>query len=236
MDQELDKPNDPADLYRALGDEVNPARPTLTGDVFEGVRVANTNGSFTEKTVMILDHPCSLREDGVNLAPRLLVAEVRQTTPGSWTKGNYNRMFLPAPYPGADGKGKPCAAFFDASYHVSPDQLDAGVRTACLTHLGVNLMLQRRVKHFSRVTVKAFEFMDANHGVYEEADIIEDWCMHREMDGIKIPDAVAECVEWLQEGVRGSRRQDLLKDSQQRSTVRQQMRTHLKEQRKGRAS
>ncbi|MEU2901336.1 hypothetical protein ABZ771_00335 [Streptomyces globisporus] len=228
MAQEMDKPNDPAEIYRALSDDVNPARPVLTGDVFAHVPVANTDGTFTERTVMILDHPCSLRQDGVNLVDRLLTAEVHRTEAGSWRNGHYNKMFLPAPYPDADGKANPCAAFFDASYHVSPEQLEAGTRIACLSPVGINLMLQRRVKHFSRVTVKAFEFMDANHGVYEEADLVEDWCMHRERDGVKTLDAVAECTEWLREGEPGRRRQDLLKDAQQRSTIRQQMRGHLK--------
>lgn len=228
---EMDKPRDPSELYRALGDDVNPARPALTGDVFEGVRVTNPDGTATTRTVMILDHPCSLRHDGVNLADRLLTAEVRRTTQGSWRNGSYNRMFLPAPYPGADGKANPCAAFFDASYHVSPDQLEAGKRIACLTPLGINIMLQRRVKHFSRVTVKTIAFMEANEGIFEEADLIEDWCMFREEAGVKTIDAVTECVAWLSEDVGGQRRQNLLKDAQQRSSVRQQMREHLKAQR-----
>ncbi|MET8707787.1 hypothetical protein ACFV2A_01405 [Streptomyces californicus] len=230
MAQELEKPNIPAEMYHALGDDVAPARPTLTGDIFENVAVANTDGTFTTRAVMILDHPCSLRPDGLNLAPRLLAAEVQPTPKGSW-KGNYNKMFLPAPFPGVGGEEGHCAAFFDVSFHVAPEQLDAGTRIACLSPLGINLMLQRRVKHFSRVTVKTFDFMEANVGVYEEADLLEDWCMFREDDGIKTLDAVAECISWLREGSPGSRRQDLLKDPQQRSTVRQQMRAHLREQR-----
>ncbi|MEU8744913.1 hypothetical protein OH540_07630 [Streptomyces sp. BPPL-273] len=61
----------------------------------------------------------------------------------------------------------------DASYHASPEQLEAGNRIACHTPLGINLMLRRRVKHFSRVTVNTTDFMEANLGVYEEADMIE---------------------------------------------------------------
>ncbi|MFF7259486.1 hypothetical protein ACFZCL_04220 [Streptomyces sp. NPDC008159] len=224
----MEKPKDPADLYRALGDEVNPSRPILTGDVFENVEVTNTDASVTRRTVMILDHPCSLRTDGVTLTERLLTAEVRRTEPGSWRQGNYNRMFLPAPFPLADGKANPCAAFFDSCYHVSPDQLASGNRVACLTPLGVNLMLQRRVKHFSRVTVESFKFQEANSGVYEEADVIEDWCFDREDDGLKHSEAVAECVDWLREDVGGRTRQSMLKDPQQVSTVRQQMTQQLR--------
>jgi hypothetical protein len=132
---DMEKPRDSADLYRALGEDVNPARPVLTGDVFKNVTVTETDGSSTTETVMVLDHPCSLREDGVNLAPRLLVAQVRRTQQGSWRSGNYNRMFLPTPFPGADGKANPCAAFFDSCFHVSPGQLEAGTRIAGCVNL-----------------------------------------------------------------------------------------------------
>ncbi|NJQ05117.1 hypothetical protein HCN56_05870 [Streptomyces lonarensis] len=68
--------------------------------------------------------------------------------------------------------------------HVSPEQLEAGTRPACLSDFGLNLLLQRRVHHFSRVVVPTFEFQPANEGV--------------------------------------------LRDPQQRSTVRRRMRQHLR--------
>jgi hypothetical protein len=89
-------------------------------------------------------------------------------------------------------------------------------------------MLQRRVKHFSRVTVPTPDFDKANLGVYEEADLIEDWCIEREDQGLKYDEAFAECIAWLCEDLDGRTRQGLLKDSQQRSTVRKQMTDHLR--------
>lgn len=228
MSHEMEQPQDPADLYRALGGDVNPSRPTLTGDVFEDVEVTNTDATTTRRTVMILDHPCSLRMNGVKLADRLITAEVRRVPKGSW-RGSYNRMFLPEPFPLADGRNNPSAAFFDSTYHVSPDQLAASNRIACLTPLGINLMLQRRVKHFSRVTVQTFTFQDANAGVYEEADIVEDWCIDREDDGLKTSEAMAECVDWLREDLGGRTRQQMLQDPQQASTVRKEMTRRLRE-------
>ncbi|XKK60644.1 hypothetical protein HFP71_33525 [Streptomyces sp. ARC32] len=229
MPQEMEKPQDSADLYLALGEDVNLARPILTGDVFADVAITDTDGSSATRTVMVLDHPCSLRTDGFTLTPRLLTAEVRPTQQGSWRTGSYNRIFLPPPFPQAESKAAPCAAFFDSCFHVSPDQLRAGTRIACLSTLGVNLMLQRRVKHFSRVTVETAKFQEANLGVYEEADLIEEWCTDREDDGVKVDEAVAECVKWLTDGPAGRRPQDLLKDPQQRSTIRKQMRTAVKD-------
>ncbi|MCX5601604.1 hypothetical protein OOK29_25980 [Streptomyces phaeochromogenes] len=228
MPHEMEKPDTPADLYWALGDEVNPSRPILTGDVFEDVAVTDFDGTSIARTVMVLDHPCSLRSDGVNLAPRLEVAEVRRTEPCSW-RGGFNRMLLPDPFPGAEGKAHPCAAFLDSRYPVSPAQLEAGTRIACLSHSGINLLMQRWVKHSSRVTVPTNDFQEANYGVYEEADVIEEWCMAREADDLKLSEAMAECDSWLREDAGGRTRRDLLKDAQRRSTVRKQMKAHLKE-------
>ncbi|MEC4015971.1 hypothetical protein [Streptomyces sp. H27-D2] len=232
MAHEMEKPGDPADLYLALGEDIIAARPILTGDVFDGVEITDTDGTSIRRTIMVLDHPCSLRTDGVKLTSRLTAAEVARTQPASW-RGSFNRMLLPAPFPGADGKAHPCAAFFDTCYHLSPEQLEAGTRIACLSHQGINLLLQRRVKHFSRVTVPTFEFQEANQGVYEEADVIEEWCTSREDDGVKLSEATAECVCWLREKPVDRSRQDMLKDAQQRSTVRKQMRNRLKELRIG---
>jgi len=225
----MERPQDPADLYYACGDDIVAARPVFTGDVFEGVAITDPDGTTREITVMVLDHPCSLRVNGVQLAPRLTVAEVRPVQGAQWN-GSFNRMFLPAPFPQADGKAKPCAAFFDACYHVSPDQLTAGTRIACLSPFGINLLLQRRVKHFSRVLVLTFQFQEANEGVYEEADLIEEWCIERETDEVKLLEATAECHAWLREaGADGRRRQELLNEAQYRSTVRREARAHLKE-------
>jgi len=228
---EMERPEDPEGLYRACGEDIVAARPTLTGDVFSGVELIDTDGATQQKTVMILDHPCSLRTDGVNLLPRLTVAEVRHRQPGKW-EGCYNRFFLPAPFPEAEGPKQPSAAFFDACYHVSPEQLDAGTRVACLSDFGLNLLLQRRVHHFSRVVVPTFEFQNANGAVYDEADLVEEWCIDREDDGLKPLEAAAECVSWLREEEDGVRRQTLLRDVQRRSTLRRQMRAHLRELRR----
>jgi hypothetical protein len=224
----MERPQDPHDLYHACGDDIVAARPILTGDVFEDVSIIDTDGTTRPITVMILDHPCSLRADGVNLVPRLTVAEVTPVEGAQWS-GCFNRMFLPKPYPQADGRAKPCAAFFDVCYHVSPEQLERGTRISTLSHFGINLLLQRRVMHFSRVLVPTSTFQEANAGVYEEADLVEEWCLDREDDGVKTTEATAECVGWLREtSTDGRRRQHLLQEPQHRSTVRKEMRAQLK--------
>ncbi|OEJ55264.1 hypothetical protein BGM19_36325 [Streptomyces agglomeratus] len=98
-----------------------------------------------------------------------------------------------------------------------------------IRNFGLNLLLQRRVHHFSRVVVPTFELQNANGGVYEEADLIEEWCLDRELDGLKPLDAATEAMSWLRGEEDGVRRQALLKDSQRRSTVRRQARAHVRE-------
>ncbi|MFG1921066.1 hypothetical protein [Cryptosporangium sp. NPDC048952] len=226
MTNQMEKPSRPRDLYRALGDDVSPVRPIITGDVFADTEITEPDGTCVKRMVMILDHPCSLRTDGITLAPRLTVAEVVSGAPGSW-RGNYSKMFLPSLLP-EGSEAQDFHVLFDSSYHVSPTQITVAHRIACLSTVGINLLLQRRVHHFSRVVVPTFEFQKANVGVYDEVDLVEDWCMEREDHDVKAAEAAAECMAWLRSEVDGVRRQDLLKDEQRRSTVRQQMREHLK--------
>lgn len=83
-------------LYRARGDEVVRHRPIFTGDVFEQVR-AQGLGQTRTKNVIVLQHPCALRSNGMDLQPRLMVGEVRQhkvIPVEEWT-GYFSKMPLP---------------------------------------------------------------------------------------------------------------------------------------------
>jgi len=64
-------------LYRARADEVVRHRPAFTGDVFAKVTVQSV-GETKVKDVMLLQHPCALRSNGVDLHLRLVVAELRK--------------------------------------------------------------------------------------------------------------------------------------------------------------
>jgi hypothetical protein len=223
--QELESPRTPDELYLARGDDVCGARPVLTGDVLDDVEVTEPDGSRARLSVMLVEHPCTLRSDGVNLVPKLLVAAVRPREGGGSWRGNFSLMFLPGLRP-----QEHAAADFGDPYVVSPGQLEMGHRVACLSTFGINLMLQRQVHRTSRVVVPTLQFQAANEGVYEEADLIEEWCLDRGDQGVDPLEATSECVEWLRVTVNGVRRQDLLRDPQQRSTVRKEMRAHLRKQ------
>lgn len=226
---DLEAPADATDdwsrLYRARGDEVAGARPVFTGDVLEKTPVL---GGPKPKTVMIVQHPCAMRVNGVDLVPRLLVAELRRhkvLEPAAWT-GNSRVMPLPDLLPGVTSGRRHQAAFFTEIHLAESEEL--GPCIASLSPRGVSLLLQRWVHHNSRVVVPTQEFTRAVGGVYEEADLIEEWCEER--DAIDVATATAECVSWLREDVgNGRTRQKQLEEEQNRSNIRKDLRRRLRE-------
>lgn len=219
-------------LYRARGEEVARHRPVFTGDVFDKVN-AQSLGKTKNTSVIVLQHPCALRSNGVDLVARLLVAEVRRYKPLSaqeWTTGHLSRMPLPLLHPELTTGKRDQTALFDELYLVGPDDLDPDKRVACLSQTGVNLLLQRWVHHNSRAVVNTARYQEVSSPAYEEADLIEEWVEERLEAGFEIRAATAEAVEWLREDHKGaSTRQKMLDDPQQRSTVRKQMRAALRE-------
>jgi hypothetical protein len=216
-------------LYRARGDEVVPHRPIFTGDVFEKVVVQYPDGLTKHKNVIIVQHPCAMRSNGVDLVLRLLVAEVRNhrvISPGEWT-GYGKNMPLPDLVPTVETGRRNQAGFFDELHLVGPQALQD--RIACLSQLGVNLLLQRWIHHNSRVVVPTFTLNEVTSGVFEEADLIEEWCEDRTTSGDTVEQATKECVAWLREdGGGGLMRQRMLEDPQNRSGIRKQMRIALR--------
>lgn len=218
-------------LYRARGDEVVRHRPVFTGDVFEKVPVQGLGESKT-KTVIVLQHPCALRSNGVDLHSRLMVAELRNHKVifvEDWT-GHVGKMPLPELIPALDTGRRHQAAFFDEPYLVGPDDLALDKRIACLSQTGVNLLLQRWVHHNSRVVVPTATYQEVSSPAYEEADLIEEWCEERVEDALAVQEAAVEAIKWLREDTDGGvTRQRMLEDPQNRSTVRRQMRAALRQ-------
>lgn len=235
MGRDLEHPGtedapDWASLYRARGDEVVTHRPIFTGDIFGKVEVQSI-GTTKYKPVVVLQHPCALRTNGVDLHPRLLVAELR-THPlipvEDWGR-HISKMPLPDLVPTVTSGRRHQAAFFDEIYLLSPGQLDVEKRMACLSQSGVNLLLQRWVHHNSRVVVPTTTFQEVSSAAYEEADLVEDWCEERLEAGLSVRDATVEALKWLREDIgAGVTRQQMLEDPQNRSTIRQQQRAALK--------
>jgi len=138
-------------------------------------------------------------------------------------------MPLPELIPTVTSGRRHQAAFFDELYLVAPDDLVPGKRIACLSQIGVNLMLQRRVNHTSRAVIPTGTYQEASSPAYEEADLIEEWCEDRLGAGLTIHAAMVEAVKWLREDSSGGvMRQQLLENPQHRSTVRREMRAVLR--------
>lgn len=217
-------------LYRTRGEEVSETRPIFTGDVFTGVQLSGSTGKVKARTVAVLQHPCSMRTDGVGLAWQVLTAEVanrKELTEEDWRTGHFNLMPLPDLRPEMTSQARHQAANFDNLYMVPPKMLTS--RIASLSPLGVNLLLQRWVHFSSRVIVPTNEFHKQTVSFYEEADLIEEWC-----DEVGSGDHQADtgaCLAWLRADRGGYTYQELLKDAQRHSVVRKAMRTELKARR-----
>ena len=133
-------------LYRARGDNVGNSRPFFTGDVFTDLQLPGSTGRTKARSVIILQHPCSMRTNGVDLAWQVLVAEVtnrKQIDEQGWVNGNYNLMPLPDIRPEVTSQSRNQAANFDNLYTIAPALLTS--RIASLSPFGVNLLLQRWV-------------------------------------------------------------------------------------------
>ena len=211
-------------LYRARGDEVVAQRPIFTGDIFFGVPVI---GEDEPKNVVVLQHPCVIRK-GLTLTPKLLVAEVRPEQlrkPSQWTR--FPRQ-MPMAELVVDGSPPHYAGFFVDHQLVVSASLDVNRRVASMSQQGVNLLMQRWVHHNSRVIVPTQDYQAVTGSQYEEADIIEEWCIDREDDEMSLDHATVEIDSWLTGDKSPESPRARLEDPQQRSTVRRDVRTHLK--------
>jgi len=220
------------DLYRARGPEVSFSRPVFTGDIFNGVKLPGSTGTVKARSIIVLQHPCSMRTNGIDLAWRILVAEVakhKEIGEDGWARGYYNLMPLPDLQPDLKTQARNQAADFDKLHTVPPKMLSSSNRLAVLSPTGVNLLLQRWVHYSSRVIVPTHLFQEQTVAFYEEADLVEEWCDESELDDYHA--ATKKCLEWLRADRDGTTYQKMLGNPQSHSTVRRAMRLELRRMR-----
>lgn len=229
MIRNLEPPNGDLDdwdlLYLARGaDEIVRHRPFLMGDVFAEVPVQAPRADPKVKTVMVIQHPCAMRPDGIILSESILVAEVHRFPVLPPDKWNTNGKLMPLPdlFFDVTSNRRHQAAFFDDTFHVHP--LDLTDRIACLSPRGVNLLLQRWVYHSSRVVVPSFDVETAVSPVYEQADIIEEWCGIAMASGRTLDEATEDAHAWLREADGGLTRERALQEPQRRAMIRRKAR------------
>jgi len=209
------------ELYVARDTDVMAHRPIYSGDVFTDVGLRPTRGEPKRRAVMIIQHPCAMRPDGINLAQSLLVARVRPFSVLQRSAWDTNGKLMPLPdlRPSISSNQRHQAAFFDDTYHVHPDDLDLPSRIACLSEIGTYLLLQRWVYHSSRVVVPSFDIEAMNSHVYAEADLLESWCESAIAGGVSMDVALADAARWLDEQTGSSSRRQMLRTSALRSSL-----------------
>lgn len=207
----------PDDLYVARGREVNRLRPLFTGDVVADVVIPGVQDGGMG---VVVAHPCSMRGKDAQLEPRVLVAAVAECGKigrTAWASGHFGLM----PLPDLVEAGKLWVARLDDIGKAETEQLTAGIRLACLSPFGVNLLQQRFIWRLTRHEVPTYQLQEVSAHVFEEADLLEEWNETVCAAGAT-PEEAASLFESFLRADRGggSTRQDDLRDPQRRSTVR----------------
>jgi len=205
------------DLYLARGEEFNPSRPLFTGDVVANVAIP---GVQEQGMAIVVAHPCSMRGRHAQLEPRVLVAAVTErgnVGRGAWAQGHFNLM----PLPDLREAAKLCVARLDDIGKALTADVAAGMRLACLSPFGVNLLQQRFIWRLTRHEVPTFQLQVASAHVFEEADLLEEWNDTVCAAGASLDEAAARFEAFVRADRDGGRtlQGDLL-DPQRRSSVR----------------
>lgn len=220
----LESPASPDDIYDARDEDVQPYRPIFTGDVFEVI------GEESPGTWMVLQHPCTLRGNGVDLVDTVLVAPVAPRS-GLRSEMAKEKLYL-FPLRDLRGVGNHEAADFASVTVVASRLLSLDHRIAVLSQEGVNLLLQRWVHHNSRVVVHTDRFNTASLAEYEEADLAAEWAEARVDAGEDVASAQHSFHEWIRgpwtSEPNSDSRQIRLRVAAHQVAVRKAMRVHLK--------
>lgn len=196
-------------LYRRKSGVKQP-RPIFAGDVFENVAVI---GEDDPVSVVILQHPCALLDKNNELREVLLTARLidhAEVTPSGWG-GNYDVMPIVVH---ESNPLKHQAVTLDHLALVRSADLDLNKRVACMEINGITLLLQRWTNVNTRVVVPSWRFEQVINAQFTEVEGMESWCTQRQQARVKMPQAIKEATEWLDERNEdtGKPRRDLLKD------------------------
>jgi hypothetical protein len=156
----LESPDDPEDLWLAVGDEVPAHRMLMQGDVV-----------LTEVgPLLVVTHACSMRR-GAELHDTQMAAPVESHAVPKWD-GSYDWMPLPgAPVPEVDTPG----GLLRVLRSVDTSLLVSGERIAVMSNLGIQLLQQRLAHHLTRVAIDTAELAEHCAPILAEAELHEDW-------------------------------------------------------------
>jgi hypothetical protein len=179
MAAELEHPRQASDLYIVLGAPVDPYRPYMTGDVFQGIAIPGVEDAESEEAAeqlaMITTHPCSMR-DGAKLKSHVEVRRVvkwGQIPLQGWATASTG--ILPLPELREDNPDQNYAVVFELVGRIRTDGLDHSSRIACLSEEGVAYLYQRLVRNTTRFTPPMRSLSEVSEPVFLEAELQEDW-------------------------------------------------------------
>lgn len=224
--EDLEAPPSQDALYLYRADEVVPERPVQTGDVFDGIDIPGLDDQ--SGLAIVLNHPCSMRSNGVDLVDRLQLARVRpyqEVHINAWKRHHVRVM----PLPNLLLDGHHYAAHFTDFGLVRSSNLDLLRRVACLDPLGVNLLQQRFIFHVTRFIVPSKKLHKSCAVAFHEIDLMEEWNTLWAAANRPMEDAGPAFHEWIRDdGGYGRSRQERLAEEQQRAPIRRELRSHLK--------
>lgn len=156
----LVSPDDPDDIWQAIGDEVPAHRLLMQGDVIVA----------PDGPLLVVTHACSMRR-GAQLHVTQMVAPVESHNVPKWD-GSYDWMPLPgAPVPGIMYP----AGLLRALRSVESETLLNGERVAVMSNQGIQLLQQRLAHHLTRVAIPIEELAEHCAPILAEAELHEDW-------------------------------------------------------------
>jgi hypothetical protein len=227
----LDRPASPDELYLARGDEVEPFRPILTGDVFSGITIPGVLG---HDLAMVISHPCNMRV-GDRLRERIQMLPIvgyQEVPLEDWTTGGHARVFSLPESQLLDG---PCAARFDETGMIASVELTPERRRMCLSERGILLLLQRLVYSLCRADISGQLFDKAVGHVLAEAELLQEWNetlipARTESGEALVPALATEAAafdEYMKTEASGATLRNQLRDPYQRAAVRRAVRAEI---------
>lgn len=174
----LAEPESPSAIYL---EEASPYRPVSTGDIFDGLAVPGPKQADAPMA-MIIAHPSAMRR-GPDLEPWARAAPVvplQDLSKKKWTNGHIGVFPLPllceiARESGFEIENRGWGAQLEFAAPIETTQLDVGVRLACLSPVGIHLLLQRLVHADTRVPVRDDTLAKVFAPKLEELEMLQTW-------------------------------------------------------------
>lgn len=203
----LEAPSDPFEIY---SEEASHHRPISTGDVFASVTVpGEADHESPMALAMVVAHPSAMRkgaalEKWVRAAP---VAPIQNLSKTRWSPGYFDVFPLPLLSQVAEDNGfeiqpRGWGTKLEFTAPTESARLDVCERVACLSPVGVHLLLQRLVHSGTRVAVPVRLLAETFSQKLEEIEVLQDWTAaycSRDDEGVALRPRLLEAAQAFEE-------------------------------------